>query len=417
MKSGFLEKLIQRLDQLGTREVENLIQRLIKEKGFFENVFDALREGLIILAPDATITFLNHAAADFFGLEPEKTIGTPLSKWIRGINWEAITHPRTAISRDLEISYPVHRVVNFYLAPIRHDLANSENTASETSTTLTPDTPIPPEDTLIGYVMLIRDITDSRKQSEAAWESEKLNALTLLAAGVAHEIGNPLNSLGIHMQLLRRKLAKSPPQLRQELTKHVEIAEQELSRLDLILKQFLTAIRPTHPDRNPTDLNQLITQALEVLEPTLADRKVSVELDLAKNLVNYNLDPEQIKQALFNLFKNAYEAVAQNDGKITVRTSQNQHELRIDIIDNGCGISPEIMGSIFEPYRSQKKSGTGLGLLIVRRIIREHGGQIEVESEEHQGTRVSIHFPRVDINARLLAYDAEDDPEIIDLQQ
>lgn len=381
MKSGFLEKLVTRLDRVEPGEVQQILTRLIREKGFLEKVFEALREGVIILDPQGIIGFVNHAACQFFGLDPERAVGNKLSSQVRGLDWDNLAKPGRSISRDLEVFYPENRYLNFYLAPI------DEHGDAATS---------------LGYVMLVRDLTSTRAEAEETLESERLNALTLLAAGVAHEIGNPLNSLDIHLQLLGRKFRKLPPGDRAPLEDSLATAREEIQRLDTILKQFLHAVRPTAPRRERHDLHALLHETLRLLEPELSSRHIAVELDLAASLPPALIDPGQIQQVFYNLIRNAYQAVPAADGCITLRTQCNDYEYRITIEDNGSGISPEIMGAIFEPYRSTKPSGSGLGLLIVRRIVRQHGGEIEIDSEAHRGTRVIIHLPRAERTVRLL---------------
>lgn len=381
-----------RLDRVVPGDVQQIVTRLIREKGFLEKVFEALHEGVIILDPNGVIGFLNHAACQFFGLDPEKATGEEISTQIRGLEWDSLGKPGKTISRDLEVFYPENRYLNFYLAPI--DDAEDEGDA-------------------LGYVMLVRDLTSTRAEAEETLESERLNALTLLAAGVAHEIGNPLNSLDIHLQLLGRKLRKLPPGDRKPLEENLSTAREEIQRLDLILKQFLHAVRPTTPHRERKDLHEVLHETLRLLEPELEARKIAVQLDLAAGMPPAMIDPGQFQQAFYNLIRNAYQAVPCDAGRITLRTRVNDYEYVISIEDNGTGISPEHMGAIFEPYRTTKSSGSGLGLLIVRRIIREHGGEIAIESEENQGTRVLIHLPRAERSVRLLG--APDEDRVIDL--
>ncbi len=382
MKSGFLDKLIARLDQIEPAEVQRVVMRLIREKGFLESVFESLQEGVMILDPEGQITFVNHAASRIFGINSEKCIGQNLSKTVRGLNWKKLADPGRIVSRDMEILYPEQRFLNFYLSPIRSEIVE--------------------DDHLLGYVLLVRDITRSRKQAEENVESEKLNALTLLAAGVAHEIGNPLNSLDIHLQLLGRKLKKLPSNERESLSRHLETAQGEIRRLDIILKQFLQAIRPTHPERDPMQIHDLLRDTLTVLAPELEQRHVKVVLDLAESPPLLQLDGTQIKQALYNILKNAFQSLPASGGEINISSRVTDYEVTLTIRDNGSGISPEVMGSIFEPFHSTKKSGSGLGLLIVRRIIREHGGEIELDSQVGKGTTVTISLPRKNRNVRLL---------------
>lgn len=379
MKPGFLDKLVSRLDSVDPGEVHQLVTRLIREKGTLTKVFEALREGVVILDPESRIDFVNSAACQFFGLDPKRATGELISSQIRGLDWETLAKPGHAVSRDLEVFYPEHRYLNFYLAPLE-------------------DSGAP-----LGHVMLVRDLTSSRAEVEETLESERLNALTLLAAGVAHEIGNPLNSLDIHLQLLGRKLRKLTPGDRAPLEENLETARQEIQRLDTILKQFLHAVRPTKPTRERCDLHFLLKETLKLLEPELASRRIAVELDLAEFLPPATIDPGQFQQVFYNLIRNAYQALPGNHGRIIIRTRFSEYEFTITIEDNGTGISPEHMGALFEPYRTTKSSGSGLGLLIVRRIIREHGGEIEIDSKENEGTRILIHLPRNDRSPRLLA--------------
>lgn len=392
----FIDKLLARLDKLSPKQVQSLIERLLRDKGFLESVFEALQEGVLILDPDSQITFLNSAAARLFGLDPETALGQPLSKLVRGLNWKSLTRNQTsALSRDLEVFYPEHRFLNFYLSPIIEELDDQPRH--------------------LGTVMLVRDLTEARKTNEETLESEKLNALTLLAAGVAHEIGNPLNSLGIHLQLLERKIKKLPPGDTAHLLEHLDTARSEISRLDNLLQEFLHAIRPSRANLTDEQINDLIRDTLKTLEPDLANRAISINLKLANSLPRLPLDPSQIKQALFNLLKNAYQSIPASGGTITITTSSNPHEILVRISDSGTGIPPEKLGTLFEPYATTKASGTGLGLLIVRRILREHGGEIEITSEELSGTTVTLHLPRTDKRARLLPAPEKSDDDIIEI--
>jgi len=381
VKSGFLEKLVSRLDRVEPGEIQQIVTRLIQEKGFLENVFEALQEGLIILDPDGKIMFLNRAACQFFGLDLADSLGEKISTKIRGIENISLKGSKQSVSRDIEVFYPEHRRLNFYLSPI-DDPKNHE---------------LP-----LGHVMLIRDTTSTHAETQENIESERLNALTLLAAGVAHEIGNPLNSLDIHLQLMERKLKKLPASASRGLTAHMETARQEIQRLDTILKQFLNAVRPTTPRRESRDLNSVLRQTLSLLEPEISSRGISVNLDLSEDLPTAIIDPDQFQQVFYNLLRNAYQAISGEDGIIDVKTRSTETDFLITIRDNGIGIPPEHMGSLFEPYKTTKSSGTGLGLLIVRRIIREHGGEIEIQSQPEQGSLILIHLPHTAPSPRML---------------
>ena len=323
MKSAFLEKLVTRLDRVEPGEVQQIVTRLIREKGFLEKVFEALREGVIILDPHGVIGFVNRAACQFFGLDPERAVGDSLAAQVRGLDWESLGRPGRAVSRDLEVFYPENSYLNFYLAPI-NELGDAGDN--------------------LGFVMLVRDLTRTRAEAAETLESERLNALTLLAAGVAHEIGNPLNSLDIHLQLLGRKFRKLPPGDRAPLEENLATARAEIARLDAILRQFLQAVRPTTPRRERHDLNTLVRESLGLLGPEIDSRNIVVELDLATALPPAMIDAVQFQQMFYNLIRNAYQALPADDGRIVIRTGFNDYEYRISIEDNGSGISPELMG-------------------------------------------------------------------------
>ena len=377
MTPTFLDKLLSRLDRLGPDRMQSVLMRLIREKGFLEKVFEALQEGVIILTPEGQATFINRAAGRLFGVDPAASVGRPLHEIIVGLQWKGFVGDGSlAISRDLEIFYPENRFLNLYAAPITDE----------------GDTPAPDDDQPLGCVLLIRDLTQTRRLTEEKMESERLNTLTLLAAGVAHEIGNPLNSLNIHLQLLERKLRKISPTSHDSVREQLEVARGEIKRLDLIIAQFLAAIRPTLPQLEPDDLNRLIRDAVRVLEPEIKDRRLHLKLELNSALPLLPLDATQMKQAFYNLIRNAAQATPPG-GQITIRSDLSEFQATVTVTDTGTGIPADQMGHMFEPFHTTKRSGTGLGLLIVRRIVREHGGEIAIESAEHKGTRITIHLP------------------------
>ncbi len=384
-KSRFLDKLIERVDRVGPGDVQQFLVQLVQAKGIFERVFEALQEGVIVAGASGRIHFINSGACDFFGVTREDALGALVGERIRGLDWDSLIGDgeHTVVSRDMEVFYPENRYLNFYVVPIEGEDAHGDG---EEAT----------------YVMLVRDITQNRRLTEETIESERLSALTMLAAGVAHEIGNPLNSLNIHLQLLDRKLKKAVPELYEDgLAELVEIATGEVKRLDFIVEQFLRAIRPTAPQMEVLDVNQLVRESLRFLEPELADRRIAVRRELRSDLPPLRLDAGQMKQAFYNLIRNASQAIG-TDGEITVRSDLDDECVRLSFRDTGDGISAEAMSRIFQPYFTTKKSGTGLGLLIVRRIVREHGGEIRFESEEGEGTTVTLFLPRVIKAMRML---------------
>ena len=188
MRSGFFDKFADRLDRLDSGSLQAYFLRLAKEKGLMETIFQALEEGIIVLDPEAQISYSNRAAEQMLGFKLETAQGTPIQRYLKDIHWDLVLDLdeyewSQLVRREIEITYPQHRFMEFYVVPLAAVDEKEE-----------------------GAVVIFRDVTRERETTAESIESERLYALSLLAGGVAHEIGNPLNSINIHLQLLDREL-------------------------------------------------------------------------------------------------------------------------------------------------------------------------------------------------------------------
>jgi len=310
----------------------------------------------------------------------------------------------------MEIFYPANRFINFYIVPLMIEhretgalagVADAGHRSQARVNGTTAGVTDPSYSEQVGHAMILRDITESRRSAQQTIESERLNALTLLAAGVAHEIGNPLNSLHIHLQLMERKVRELNDNAKAELQESIDISRSEINRLDSIVTQFLRAIRPSRPELHPENVNAIVEEAVRFFTPEIRDRDVVVEQELRSDLPLLQIDRGQMKQAFYNVIKNSLEAMKRR-GILRIRSDMDDTHILIRFIDTGGGMSAANLSRVFEPYFTTKPSGTGLGLLIVRRIVREHGGELSIESSEGKGLTLTIRLPYIDKRVRML---------------
>lgn len=382
MKSAFWKKLVERLDKMDSGSVQSQFLRLVSERGLLESIFHALREGILVLDADARILYANRGACRLLGIPEAGSAGQLMSRYLHEIDWQRLVSldekewARMA-TREIEITYPEHRFLAMYLAPLEN-LADGRN----------------------GVIMIVRDVTRERDHTAEAIESERLNAILLLAASVAHEIGNPLNSLTIHLQLLDRELNDLPPENQESLRELLNVARGEIARLDQILTQFLKAIRPNPPNFESAQLPEIVAETLTTLSAEIQDRKIEVEVEPGEDLPPAWVDRAQARQAFFNVIRNAIQAMSAGGG-LRISFAVADRLIGVAFQDTGPGIPPDQMTELFEPFQTTKPDGHGMGLMIVQRIMRDHGGGMLVESLP-QGTRIQLHFQREDQRIRLL---------------
>lgn len=417
-KSNFLDKVLGRIARLDAEGLQTVVQRLARERTFLETLFNTIEDGVLVVDEAGRILYFNQAVARLLGLQPNVE-GQPVTDFIPELDWEKIARFAAAgspgvVRHEFEVQYPRPRFLRLYAAPLESGATGST-----------------------GVALILHDATEARQQTFDAIESERVQALTLLAASVAHEIGNPLNALHIHLQLMEREVrklsnpsasgalgglgapARSRPrsqslcaetengEVGRKLEQYLNVAKGEINRLDYIVTQFLQALRPTPPQLKPASLNDVAQKTLELLQPELENRGLTVKVRLARQLPDAPIDATQIRQVLVNLIKNAMQAMTKG-GTLTIQTGEGADGVWVSIADTGGGIPQDQINRIFEPFFTTKKKGTGLGLMIVQRIVRAHGGRIELESQVGRGTSFRIWLPLHERKPRLLEAPAHD---------
>ncbi|HVZ65927.1 MAG TPA: ATP-binding protein [Lacunisphaera sp.] len=384
-KHTSIDKLLDRVDRLDTAGLQTLVQRLARERTLLDTVFNTLQEGVLVITADGEIDYANAAAARMIGYHEPPEGAPTLWRLVPGLraSLEGAMHGsrdgRPVVTREFELTYPAPLVVRLYMVPF-HETENGD----------------------ARFAVILADVTSQKKSTEELIENERVASILLLAAGVAHELGNPLNSLTIHLQLIERRLKK----LRESrdaaaLGESIRICQSEVTRLDGIIRNFLEAIRPRPPDLAEVNVVEVIEDVLRFQAKELEDRGIDVQGELPAATPVIMADRNQLKQVFFNLVKNAMEAM-QPGGSLNIRVRADDESVFIRIADTGTGIRQEDLSKLFSPYHTTKEGGHGLGLMIVQRIMRDHGGHVGIESREGTGTVVTLQFPQKHRRVRML---------------
>jgi two-component system sensor histidine kinase HydH len=222
--------------------------------------------------------------------------------------------------------------------------------------------------------------------------AEKRDLLSRLLGRLAHEVRNPLSSLDIHVQLLEEDLASLAPQIREQLTPRLEIIHGELHRLEGIVERFLRLAGPAGVDLEPVEIPRTLTHVCELLRPEAAAREIDISTQVTGSLPRVMADPVRLTQALLNLAINAIQAV-ERKGRIEVSAAVADGMVCVIVSDNGPGIPPEKLASIFDPYFTTKAEGSGLGLWIAQQIVTAHGGVLTAHNGPTGGAVLTMRLP------------------------
>ena len=232
----------------------------------------------------------------------------------------------------------------------------------------------------------------TRVLEKEAEERHRLASLGNLAAGVAHEVRNPLNAIGMGLQRLQREFTPGSPEDGEQYQEILRVIRDEVSRMNGIIENFLTLARPMNLQKETVSLVTLVSELETLLKEEIRSRDLHWKAGLEPNLPVVSADPRQLKQALMNLILNGIQATP-SEGSVELSAMRNENGVTLSVKDSGSGISPEDRERIFDPYFTTKQSGTGLGLTLARQIIEAHGGKISVESAKDRGSTFTLWLP------------------------
>jgi signal transduction histidine kinase len=398
----FIKRAVKKFPKLTREQIEELFIATTAEIDRLETVLESLGQGILVCDTRHVLVQANKCAERYLPITVLEPGNDPV--WTR-VHDEGIAD---FLEATLKIGDRVEeREFNAETKGIQRLLSISV-------------LPLVREHRVTGSLIYIEDITEKRGREARLRRAENLASLTTLAAGVAHEIKNPLGSISIHIQLMQKALGANRRLVEQslpkngkkagfnsyldQLDKYIAVVNEEIDRLNHIVVDFLFAVRPMDLDLREGNLNTLIGELVNFVRFELSDASITCDLELEESLPLLKFDERYLKQALLNLVKNAAAAMPAG-GKLTIKTAVRDNEALLSVQDTGLGIPEENLAKIFEPYFTTKATGSGLGLTLVFKIIREHQGEISVSSREGDGACFTISLPVPQKEHRLIGFE------------
>lgn len=351
--------------------INDLAQALLETQSMHHNILDSLADAVITVDAQDNVSYINPAACDLFHCEAGDIVGRPYLTLFRAdANFSSLVIDTLHSGREhrgVELDYPLSHHTPHVLA----------------STSLLFDG----RGHQLGVVAIIRDVSETYSLQKQVARADRLAAIGEMAAGIAHELRTPLTSIRGFVQYLQGSTDPG------EWKEYGDIIIREVDGLNRIVSELLDLVRSQPLHTESTDINRLVEETLLLARDSASNRRVAYVLELAESLPQVEVDRGQIKQVLLNIIVNAIQAIAEQ-GEIRISTAMHENGgVILCVSDNGCGIPAAVRERIFDPFFSTKPTGTGLGMAIARRIIESHHGSIEIDSNEGQGTLVSLILP------------------------
>ncbi|MCR5189147.1 MAG: PAS domain S-box protein [Treponema sp.] len=406
---NYVKRISQKADKLSKEQLLELFDEVIDENESYRSIIDSLSSGILILDNKFILQRHNKIAESRLPfkarLEEAKNSKNPI--------WTYID--------DEEIA-------SFLENCEKKEITNS----SEEFSTITPGgsirfvsitiSPLVHEYNFNGSIIIIRDITDKKNQEVLMHRMENLANLTNLAAGMAHEIKNPLGAISIHIQLIQKALKKARENQdvlpgKKFVEDHIDVVNEEIEHLNKLVMDFLTAVRPVKATLELKDPDKILSDLIVFLKPEFNRFGIKINFDPSGKSQRIMLDEKLFREIFINLSQNSLAAIKSKypeckenccinenvEAMFSIESRLVDNKIIIKISDNGCGMSEETLAKIFEPYYTTKANGTGLGMTMVYKIVKEFSGDILVDSTENVGTTFTLSFPIPQKDTKLLA--------------
>lgn len=376
--------------------LDALVERLLHDqeamaalgavKAFYEDVLASLIEGVVVIDPSRRITLVNRAAEEIVGITSEEAVGRSLDEVFRDL---------TEIASLVTQTFETGRSFSNNDAVLRRPGGETRMIGVITSVVAGSGGGV------TGVAAVLRDLTSVREMEEQVRRAERLSALGVLAAGIAHEVRNPLAGVRGAAQLLGSEIRGN-----QALVPYTDVIVREVDRLDRIVTGLLPFASPRTFSYGPVNIHSVLDRVLLLEQPRAAAAGVGFQREYDPSLPPVRGNEEQLTQVFLNLVRNGVEAMPKG-GRLTVTTrvpdpfmairrgGERTRMIQVRVADDGVGIPPEAAASLFTPFFTTKDHGTGLGLALSHQIVTEHGGAIRVESEPGRGSTFSVTLPMI----------------------
>ena len=405
---SYLKKISQHASKLSKEQLLNVLDDIVGENENLTSILESISTGLVIVGTDFVLVQNNKTAESALPLkihfdDPKSTL-VPF--------WELID--------DDDISAFFKNVFDKKITNSCEDFTTMTGGGVIRFLTIS-ISPLLYKGQDKGRIILIQDITESKNQEVLLHRMENLANLTNLAAGMAHEIKNPLGAISIHIQLIQKALAKARENNnilgdKKFAEDHIDVINEEIEHLNKLVMDFLLAVRPVKASLELKNPFALIENIADFFKPEFTDENIDVEISGDSKNVKIMLDEKLFRDVIINLAQNSLAAIKSKKenlvdktfkGKFFINCNVAENKYFITVSDNGCGMDSDTVSKIFEPYYTTKANGTGLGMTMVYKIIKEFSGEIFVESEEGKGTMFRIQFPIPQKNKKLLTQAGE----------